>query len=127
MGKTAHPGRNPNVRHHDHPLVTAAAIGALDLAAPDPAVAARQVGAVVALAATETGDPDRADRADRGRAVVAPDLAALGPQVVAPHKNAGSWVGAAAQTVSGATDSSYLKPGLSIERGGEIPALFFFS
>jgi len=73
------------------------------------------------LAATETGDPDRADRAVRavrGRAVVAPDPAALGPQVVAPHKNAGSWVGAAAQTVSGATGSSYLKPGLSIERGG---------
>ena len=97
MAKTARHGPNPSVRHHDHPLVTVAATGALDLAAPDPAVAARQVGAVAALAATETGDPDRAvlvapevRGAAPGRAVVAPDPADLDPRAVAPFRSVGS-------------------------------------
>ena len=124
MAKTARPDPNPSGRHHDHPLVTVEATGVLDLAAPDPAVAARQVGAVAALAATETGDPDRAGlvalevRAAPGRAVVAPDPAVLGPRVVAPRRSAGSWAAAAAPTVSGATGSSHLKPRPGKERGG---------
>ena len=97
MAKTAHHGPNPSVRHHDHPLVTVAATGDLDRVAPDPGVAAHQVGAVAALAATETDDLDRAALvapevrgAAPGRAVVAPDPADLDPRAVAPLRSVGS-------------------------------------
>ena len=106
--KTAHPGRNLNVPHRDHLLVTVAATGALDLAAPDQEATVRQVGAVAALVVTETADP----------ALAAPEQEVLDPRVVAPRKNAGSWAEAAAPTGSGATGSSHLKPLRSTERGG---------